>query len=200
VGSRSGRNRDAAVNWAGAEGWKPRLKDAEYFYAPRPPPHCRGVPPPAARRLHPLCRSAGAHQFDAAGQRGHLFQDPLCALRIVMPWRPEWIAGTKGGGTISSTWWVWTAEPRPSASPGTCGSSGGCVRAPEPDSDYNRACPSALGQMANGRAEKPSASRRLSSDEKATAPKSMQTAPNSGDGVSPELTHAERTATRRASV
>jgi hypothetical protein len=31
------------------------------------------------------------HQFDAAGQRGHLFQDPLCALRIVMPWRPEWI-------------------------------------------------------------------------------------------------------------
>ena len=59
------------------------------------------------------------HQFDAAGQRGHLFQDPLCALRIVMPWRPAWIAGTKGGGTISSTWWVWTAEPRPSAWPGT---------------------------------------------------------------------------------
>jgi hypothetical protein len=59
------------------------------------------------------------HQFDAAGQRGHLFQDPLCALRVVMPWRPEWIEGTKGGGTISSTWWVWTAEPRPSALPGT---------------------------------------------------------------------------------
>ena len=59
------------------------------------------------------------HQFDAAGRRGHLFQDPLCALRIVMPWRPAWIAGTKGGGTISSTWWVWTAEPRPSALPGT---------------------------------------------------------------------------------
>src|SRR5215207_6508349 len=59
------------------------------------------------------------HQFDAAGQRGHLFQDPLCALRTVMPWRPEWIEGTKGGGTISSTWWVWTAESRPSASPGT---------------------------------------------------------------------------------
>ena len=59
------------------------------------------------------------HQFDAAGRRGHLFQDPLCALRIVMPWRPAWIEGTKGGGTISSTWWVWTAEPRPSASPGT---------------------------------------------------------------------------------
>ena len=38
------------------------------------------------------------HQFDAAGRRGHLFQDPLCALRIVMPWRPAWIAGTKGGG------------------------------------------------------------------------------------------------------
>jgi hypothetical protein len=59
------------------------------------------------------------HQFDAAGQRRHLFQDPLCALRIVMPWRPEWIEGTKGGGTISSTWWVWTADRRPSASPGT---------------------------------------------------------------------------------
>ena len=59
------------------------------------------------------------HQFDAAGRRGHLFQDPLCALRIVMPWRPAWIAGTTGGGTISSTWWVWTAEPRPSALPGT---------------------------------------------------------------------------------
>ena len=59
------------------------------------------------------------HQFDAAGRRGHLFQDPLCALRIVMPWRPDWIEGTKGGGTISSTWWVWTAEPRPSALPGT---------------------------------------------------------------------------------
>ena len=25
------------------------------------------------------------HQFDAAGRRGHLFKDPLCALRIVMP-------------------------------------------------------------------------------------------------------------------
>ncbi len=26
---------------------------------------------------------------------------------------------TEGSGTISSTWWVWTAEPRPSALPGT---------------------------------------------------------------------------------
>ena len=51
------------------------------------------------------------HQFDAAGQRSHLFQNPHCALRIVMPWRPVWIAGTNGGGTISSTWWVWAAEP-----------------------------------------------------------------------------------------
>jgi len=59
------------------------------------------------------------HQFDAAGQRRPLFQDPLCALRIVTSWRPAWIRGTKGGGKISSTWWVWTAEPRPSASPGT---------------------------------------------------------------------------------
>jgi hypothetical protein len=57
------------------------------------------------------------HQFDAAGRRGHLFQNPHCALRIVMPWRPAWIAGTNGGGTISSTWWVWTAEP--SARPST---------------------------------------------------------------------------------
>ena len=59
------------------------------------------------------------HQFDAAGQRGQLFQDPLCAPRIVMPRRPAWIEGTKGGGTISSTWWVWTAKVRPSAFPGT---------------------------------------------------------------------------------
>ena len=57
------------------------------------------------------------HQFDAAGQRGHLFQNPHCALRIVMPWRPAWIAGTNGGGTISSTWWIWTTES--SARPGT---------------------------------------------------------------------------------
>ena len=59
------------------------------------------------------------HQFDAAARRGHLFQDPLCAMRIVMPWRPAWISGTKGGGTISSTWWVWTTEPGPYAWPGT---------------------------------------------------------------------------------
>ncbi len=59
------------------------------------------------------------HQFDAAERRPHLFQDPLCALRIVLPWRPVWVAGTNGGGKISSAWWVWTTEPRPRASPGT---------------------------------------------------------------------------------
>ena len=86
------------------------------------------------RLLHGGCIHFAAllvpHQFDAAGQRGHLFQDPHCALRIVMPWRPAWIAGTNGGGTISSTWWVWTAEPRPSACQARCGSRGGRVRAP----------------------------------------------------------------------
>ncbi len=59
------------------------------------------------------------HQFDAAGSRRHLFTDLHCALRIVMPWRPVWIEGTQGGGTISSVWWVWTAVPRNQGSPGT---------------------------------------------------------------------------------
>ena len=45
------------------------------------------------------------HQFDAAGQRRHLFQDPLCALRIVMPWRPAWIEGTTAFSVSSPVSW-----------------------------------------------------------------------------------------------
>ena len=60
---------------------------------------------PAARRLHPLCGSAGATPVRCCWAARHLFQDPLCALRIVMPWRPAWIEGTTAFSVSSPVSW-----------------------------------------------------------------------------------------------
>ena len=73
------------------------------------------------------------HQFDAAGRRGHLFQDPLPRVAGRSP--------RHGGSGLRSRGRAHCQAP--------CGSRGGRVRAPEADS--NRACLSAFG--ANGRAE-----------------------------------------------
>jgi hypothetical protein len=47
--------------------------------------------------------------WEAAGSpaRLALVQSPLFAARIVCCWRPEWIAGTDGGGKMNFAWLVW---------------------------------------------------------------------------------------------
>ena len=145
---------DARDAWRAAEGDRDDRRRGvgdEPALRPRPPPHRRGVPSPAARRLHPFCRSAGAAPVRCCWAARTPVSGSALALRIVMPWRPEWIEGTKGGGTISSTWWVWTAEPRPSALPGTVWVKRRPCASTRTDGTSNRACLSAFG--ANGRAE-----------------------------------------------
>ena len=50
--------------------------------------------------------------WEAAGgsRRLALMRSPLFRGRVVCCWRPEWIAGTSGGGKMNHAWLIWALE------------------------------------------------------------------------------------------
>lgn len=46
--------------------------------------------------------------WSGAGERASLFDSITYTGRIDCLWRPEWIAGTGGGGTMPFSWFVWS--------------------------------------------------------------------------------------------
>lgn len=46
-----------------------------------------------------------------AGERVPLFDSVAYSGRIDCLWRPEWIEGTGGGGTMPFSWFVWSRQP-----------------------------------------------------------------------------------------
>jgi DNA (cytosine-5)-methyltransferase 1 len=56
--------------------------------------------------------------FEAAGgpKRLALMRSPFFRGRIVCGWRPRWIKGTKGGGTMNHCWFIWALSGTGNAS------------------------------------------------------------------------------------